>query len=114
MTARLRHPAPADPVVEAARVLGKLGGRPRGSFSSPLARWLRAEVAQRKDDCYGCAEAFGVVREAEIPAGKKSLHLTDATMDRWGIEAKEDEDGNDLPVTVSLSYWKNIWSENFR
>lgn len=99
----------APDVSDAARQLGKLGGRPKGSCSSRLGAWLRAEVAQRKAEGYRCIEAFGIVREAEIPAGPKSLRLTEATMDGWAIDAKIGDDGNDLPVTVSLSYWKKVW-----
>lgn len=109
MNARPRTLAPD--VSEAARALGRLGGRPRGSCSSKLGAWLRAEVAQRKADGYRCVEAFSIVREAEIPAGTKSLRLTETTMDAWAIDPKIGDDGNDLPVTVSLSYWKNMWGE---
>jgi hypothetical protein len=107
MNARPRTLAPD--VSEAARALGCLGGRPRGSCSSKLGAWLRAEVAQRRSEGYRCVEAFGIVRESEITAGPKSLRLTEATMDEWAIDPKIGDDGNDLPVIVSLSYWKKMW-----
>lgn len=44
MTAALRHSDQADHVAEAARVLGKQGGQPKGSRSSQLA----AKAAQQQ------------------------------------------------------------------
>ena len=111
MNATFRPTEPADQVAEAARLVGKMGGRPKGSFSSRLAAWLRCEIKEYRQCGYGCTEAFWIVREAQIPAGPKSLVVTARTMDKWEIEAKEDEHGNDKPVTVSLSYWKNLWGE---
>jgi hypothetical protein len=58
----------------AAHFLGKRGGRPKGSCSSPLAMWLRSEIAQRQNEGYRCREAFVILRDTEMPDGFDTLH----------------------------------------
>lgn len=55
MTAR--QPALADPISDAARVLGQRGGRPRGSYS-PLGIWLRGVIREMRRGGHGCADTF--------------------------------------------------------
>lgn len=107
--AALRQTAPSD-LTEAARALGKMGGRPRGSFSSPLACWLRNEVKQKQREGWGRREAFDIAAGTQEQAGKDSFRLMERTAEEAGIETV-DEEGNDLPATVSWSYWKKIWLE---
>lgn len=108
MTAALRQPVQSDPVAEAARALGKRGGRPKGSYSSPLAAWLRAEVRQKQREGWGRREAFNISADTEQKIDNDHFQLTEATADDAGIETV-DETGNDQPALVSWSNWKKIW-----
>lgn len=110
MTAAMRQPAPVDPVADAARVLGRKGGRPKGSFSSPLAVWLRAEVKQKQREGWGRREGFNIAANTERPIDDDSFQLTERTAEEAEIETV-DEDGTDRPATVSWAYWKKIWLE---
>lgn len=95
--------SPPDPVFEAARMLGKRGGRPVGSFTSPLAVWLRNEIGQRQREGYRCREAFNILRDTEIPDGHDNFILTDCTGDEFEIEPN---------VRVTWSYYRKLWSES--
>lgn len=110
MTAVLRQPAPADPVADAARTLGRRGGRPKGSFSSKLAAWIRAEVKQKQREGWGRREAFNIAADTEQKIDKDHFQLTEATAEEAGIETVDDE-GNDRPAVISWAYWKKIWLE---
>ena len=101
MTVALRQVAPAD-VTEAARQLGKLGGRPKGSYS-PLGRWLRNEIKQRRREGYGCREAFAILRDTEKPDGRDAFLLTDWTADAHGL---------DLETRVSWDNFRKAWDRN--
>lgn len=61
--AALRQPAQADTVAEDVRLPRRGGGRPPGSLSSPLARWLRDEIKQAKRDRWTCRDAFEMLVE---------------------------------------------------
>lgn len=100
MTAVALKPQPQGRVSEAARQLGKLGGRPKGSFSSPLSIWLRAEVKQRQRHGYRCREAFDILRDSEDPDGPEAFTVRDWTADEYGL---------DLNARVTLSYWRRLW-----
>ncbi len=110
MTSVLRQPAPADPVAEAARLLGSNGGRPKGSFSSPLAAWIRAEVRQKRREGWGRREAFNIAADTEQRIDKDHFQLTELAAEEAEIETV-DEDGNDRPAKVSWSNWKKLWLE---
>lgn len=94
------QPAPADPVAEAARVLGRLGGRPKGSFSSQLAIWLRAEIKQRKTHGYRRREAFDILRDTEQPDGSDAFKVFDHTADAHDL---------DIGARVTWHYWRRLW-----
>ncbi|GBG03804.1 hypothetical protein AZSI13_31310 [Azospira sp. I13] len=87
---------------KAARVLGQMGGRPKGSRSSSLAAWLRREVAQRRAEGYSCREAFVILRDTEDPDGDDALTLKDWTSDKHGVEPN---------ARVSWAYFKRLWYE---
>lgn len=92
-----------DPRAElnhAARLLGKRGGRPRGSFSSPLAAWLRMEIAQRRRQGYKCRESFDILRDTEQPAGRDALTLSDHTSDQHETEPN---------ARVTWHYYRKLW-----
>lgn len=99
-----------DPIAEAARALGKRGGRPLGSCSSPLARWLRAEVKQKQREGWGRREGFDIAADTQERTGTDSFRLTEWAAEDAGIETV-DQDGNDRPANVSWAYWKKIWLE---
>lgn len=100
MNARPRTLAPD--VSEAARTLGRLGGRPRGSFS-PLGRWLRKEITQRRREGYTAREAFRILRETEKPDGRDAFLLTDWTADAHGIDPE---------TRVSWANYRKVWDRN--
>ena len=103
MTVAARQVAMLDPAVavsDAARVIGKLGGRPKGSISSQLSFWLRSEIAQRQREGYRCRESFDILRDTENPDGEDAFTLTDYTSDQHAI---------DLDARVSWSYFKKLW-----
>jgi hypothetical protein len=97
-------------ITDAARALGRRGGRPKGSYSSPLARWLRNEVKQKQREGWGRREGFNIVADTEQPINKDLFRLTEWTAEEAKIETV-DKSGNDIPATVSWAYWKKIWLE---
>lgn len=98
MNARPRTLAPD--VSEAARALGRLGGRPVGSYS-PLGRWIRQEIKQRQREGYACREAFEIIRETEEPAGRDAFMVRDNTADEYDI---------DIGARVSWANWRKVWA----
>lgn len=57
MTAVALKPQPQGSVSEAARQLGRMGGRPKGSFS-PRGIWLRGVILEMRRSGHGCADTF--------------------------------------------------------
>ena len=103
MTVAARQVAMLDPAVavsDAARVIGKLGGRPKGSLSSPLSIWLRSEITQRQCEGYRCRESFDILRDTENPDGEDAFTLTDYTSDQHAVDPN---------ARVSWSYFKKLW-----
>ena len=96
----LLKPQPAADIAEAARQLGRRGGRPKGSYSSPLAIWLRSEVKQRKREGYWCREAFRILANTEKPCGRDAFTVTDLTADVHGL---------DIGAQVNWDYWRRLW-----
>lgn len=101
MTAAIRQPSPAEQVSDAARALGKRGGRPKGSFSSPLAVWIRAEVKQRQAEGYRCREAFEILRDSEEPCGKDVFKVKDWTADDHDL---------DIGALVTWANYRKLWN----
>lgn len=99
MTAALRQTLLVD-VTKAAQTLGKCGGRPKGSFSSPLSRWLRAEVKQRQAEGYRCREAFEILRDSEEPTGKDVFKVKDWTADDHDL---------DIGTSVTWDNYRKKW-----
>ena len=93
------RPAFLPDVSDAARALGRLGGRPRGSYSSPLAIWLRAEIKQRRREGYGCRESF--LRDTEEPDGCDAFTVRDYTADTHSL---------DIGARVSWANFRKIWA----
>ena len=94
-----RHQAIA---IAAAKILGKLGGRPKGKLSSPLSIWLRSEIAQRQREGYQCREAFCILRDTEIPDGENAFGLTDFSSDQHEVEPN---------ARVTWGYYRKIWRD---
>ena len=92
--------SPLGSAAEAAKILGKLGGRPRGSLSSPLSVWLRREIAQRQREGYRCRESFEILLDTEKPDGEDAFTLTDYTSDQHDIEPD---------ARVTFNYFRKIW-----
>ena len=86
MTAAALKSRPQGVVSEAARQLGKLGGRPKGSYSSPLAIWLRAEARQRRREDYRARESFVILRDTEHPHGRDAFTVSDHTVDEHDLD----------------------------
>jgi hypothetical protein len=101
MTAIALNKQLATDVTEAAKLIGKRGGRPKGSCSSPLAAWLRNEVKQRQREGYRCREAFEILRESEEPASKNSFTVTDWTADSHLL---------DIAAEVTWANYRKVWN----
>lgn len=100
MTVAVLKPQPVAEIADAARQLGRLGGRPKGSYSSPLAKWLRAEIHKRQREGYGCREAFSILANTENPIGRDAFTVTDWTADAHGL---------DIGAQVNWDYWRRLW-----
>lgn len=96
----VRYDVQCDPVADAARTLGRLGGRPKGSYSSPLAIWLRAEIKQRKAHGYQRREAFEILRDSEEADGHDAFLVKDWTADDHNL---------DIGARVTWQYWRRLW-----
>lgn len=103
MTAVAIKPQQQDDVSDTARMLGRLGGRPRGSYSSPLGAWLRSEIKQRKRENYGCREAFSILSATEEPDGRDAFTVRDHTADAHDL---------DIGARVTWDYWRKLWRES--
>lgn len=88
-------------ITDAARALGQRGGRPKGSFSSPLSIWLRAEIRQRQAEGYHCREAFEILRDSEEPDGKDALTVRDWTADDHDL---------DIGARVTWANYRKLWN----
>jgi hypothetical protein len=102
MTSVALKPQLAPDVTEAAKLIGKRGGRPKGSCSSPLAQWLRAEARQRRAEGYRCREAFDILRDTEGEDGRDALTILDWTADEHYLEPG---------ARVTWSYFRKIWAD---
>ena len=100
MTVAVLKPQPVAEIAEAARQLGQLGGRPKGSYSSPLAKWLRSEIHNRKREGYGCRESFSILADTENPTGRDAFTVTDWTADAHDL---------DIGARVTWNYWRRLW-----
>lgn len=89
---------PAD-VSDAARVVGRQGGRPKGSVA-PHAEWLRSEMAAAKGSGYSCRELFEILAESEIRDGMDAFFVSRDTADRLGIPEKR----------VAWDAFKKLWA----
>jgi hypothetical protein len=100
----IRKPAaePAAEITDAARQLGRRGGRPRGSYSSPLAAWLRREVAVKQREGWSRREGFEIARDTHSADGQDGFTLAEWVTDEWD---------RDYPARVTWANWKKIWSE---
>lgn len=110
MTAVLRKPTTATDIAEAARQLGKLGGRPKGRFSSPLAKWLRQEVSVKLREGWSQREAFDIAADTHHRDGRDAFTLDEQLADELGIDTV-DATGGERPARVTWAYWKKIWLE---
>jgi hypothetical protein len=100
MTIAVLKPQPVEGIAEAARQLGRLGGRPKGSYSSPLAKWLRSEIRKRQREGYGCREAFRILADTENSTGRDAFTVTDWTADAHDL---------DIGARVTWNYWRRLW-----
>ena len=103
MTIAVLKPLPVEGIAEVARQLGRLGGRPKGSYSSPLAKWLRCEIRKRQREGYGCREAFSILADTENPSGRDAFTVTDWTADAYDL---------DIGAQVNWDYWRRLWSSD--
>jgi hypothetical protein len=89
---------------EAAIRFGKLGGRPKGSRSSPLAIWLVSEIRRRKreDDFIKCREAFDALADCERPINDEYFYVSDYTADQHDME---------IDARVTFRYFRKLWRE---
>ena len=102
MTDALRQ-APPDPIAEAARVLG----RPPGSLSSPLARWLRDEIKQAKRDRWTCRDAF----EMLVENNRRTMGDAFVVGAETASEVINAVHGDIKGRRVGFEYFRKLWRE---
>ena len=103
MTTRL--PALADPITDAARALGRRGGRPKGSFS-PLGLWLRGVIREMRRGGHGCADTWRRLCLAEDQGSKpKSFRVSAETADDVWQDVGADIAGQ----TITFEQFRKIW-----
>ena len=99
------HVSDATALSAAASLIGKRGGRPKGSCSSNLAQWLTAEIRKTRRNDYRCREAFNILRDSEAPAGPDAFTVKDWTADDNELEPD---------IRVTWSYYRKIWQRTGR
>ena len=103
MTTRL--PALADPITDAARALGRRGGRPKGSFS-PLGLWLRGVIREMRRGGHGCVDTFRRLCLVEDQGSKpKSFRVSAETADDVWQDVGADIAGQ----TITFDQFRKIW-----
>lgn len=98
---------PASELAEAAPVPVRRPGRPKGSRSSPLARWLVAEIRQRKQERYTARDVFFILQTEEDADGPDGFVVTDETADAVWFEVCRDIRGR----RVTWEWFRKIWRE---
>lgn len=107
MTAVALKPRPSPDVTDAARALGRRGGRPLGATSSPLARWLRIEIRQAQRDNWTCRDAFQMLVENNRKA-KGDAFVVGAETASEVINAVH---GDIKGRRVGFEYFRKLWRE---
>lgn len=92
--------ADREAVAQAASLLGKRGGRPRGSYG-PLSRWLRHQIAEAKQRGESCRNVFRVL--SVIEGGSE-----------YEFEISEETASAYLYVLCSDIYGQRVTLEGFR
>lgn len=89
----LAHAPPGDTDVGPRRP-----GRPKGS-RSPLARWLLAEIGQRKREGYTCHDAFYILMNEHEADVSKQVSTETRVSERQHVEteAARQHDRNVMP-----------------
>jgi len=100
-----RQPALADQIADAARLHGRRGGRPRGSYS-PLGIWLRGVIREMRRGGHGCADTWRRLCLAEDQGSKpKSFRVSAETADDVWQDVGADIRGRE----VSWSAFEKLW-----
>lgn len=107
MTISLRQSAPAEQVAEVVRLPRRGGGRPPGSFSSPLARWLRDEIKQAKRDRWTCRDAFEMLVENNRRTRGDAFVVGAET----ASEAIHTVHGDIKGRRVGFEYFRKLWRD---
>lgn len=100
-----RQAAPPDPVADAARALGRRGGRPRGSFS-PLGAWLRGVIREMRRAGLGCADTFRRLRVVEDHGAEALSFVVSA---ETADEIWQDVGADIAGQIVTFAQFKKIW-----
>lgn len=107
MNAALRQSAPIDPVADVVRLPRRGGGRPPGSFSSPLARWLRDEIKSAKRDRWTCRDAFWMLVENNRKTKGDAFVVGAETASDVINTVRGDIKGK----RVGFEYFRKLWRE---
>lgn len=103
MTVAVLKPQPVAEIADAARQLG----RPLGSFSSPLARWLRIEAKQAKRDNWTCRDAFQMLVENNRKSKGDAFIVGAETASEVINTVRGDIKGK----RVGFEYFRKLWRE---
>lgn len=106
VAAALIETSPDTAISDATCALGRRGGRPIGSFSSPLAAWLRLVIQQLKRENYSCRNVFYRISLAEeMVDGEDAFIVSAETADDVWLECLGDIRGR----KVSWEYFRKLW-----
>lgn len=80
------------------------GGRPVGAYSSPLARWLRLEIQDLRQD-WNCSDAFEVLLLQNNGIGSRSFSIGRKTAEevQWFMP------GDIRGRVVTFDYFRKTW-----
>jgi hypothetical protein len=95
---------PCNEVTDAARAIGRRGGRPKGSYS-PLRRWLRPQILKFKRQGHTCRNVFYGISLTEEMDGVDAFIVTAETADLYYEECFGDITGR----RVTWSAFRKLW-----
>lgn len=96
--------AERNAVTEAARMIGKLGGRPKGTYT-PLTRWLRPQMARFKKQGCSCRNVFYSLAVEEDDGCPDFFIVSDYTADAYYADVFGDIRGK----CVTWEAFRKLW-----
>lgn len=83
-------------------------GRPPGCLTSPLSKWLRAEIRQAKHDLWTCRDAFSILTDQNRKTRDKHVFIVGA---ETASEVWREVCGDIKGERVTYEYFRKLWRE---